>query len=366
VKLAQSFLKNDLFLSPINLPAGDFADYRGRQYLFFGPTPSILLMPFVAVFGEDFPQMFLSVLSIIITFCSIFVLCRRFNFKISDSLWLAIFFEFGTVLYFVSLVNLSAYVVQATAMIFVVLSILEFFTKKRWLVVGLLVALAGTSRVTLFGLALFFLLELFALRKQPQFKKSLILFLIPILISVFVLGLYNFKRFDSFFDTGYTKNVTVVGKKGNNQNIGFFSLAHIPGNLYAEFLMGPEPVRNPLYELVLKFPFIKANGLGLAIWFTSPLLFYLIKAKKRHYSYNALVGVLILAIPSLVYFGIGGTQFGYRYSLDFIPLLFLILLTAFEKGLPNFAKLLIGVGVVFNCSYMLSIWNSYPLFFWIK
>lgn len=365
-KLAQSFLKNDLFLNPINLPAGDFADYNGKQYLFFGPTPSVILMPFVVIFGENFPQMFLSFTSIIITFFVIFQLCKRLNFKNQDALWLAIFFEFGTVLYFVSLVNISAYVVQAFAMIFVVLSMREYFGKRRWLIIGILVALAGTTRVTLFGLSVFFLLELLKTRKTPLFVKSLTFFIVPLLIYIILLGFYNYRRFDSFFDTGYTRNVTVLNQFGRDPSAGFFGLIHIPANLYAEFLMVPEPVKNSRFEFVLKFPYLKANAFGLAIWFTSPLFFYLIKAKKRSYSYSALIGIVFLAVPSLVYFGIGISQFGYRYSLDFIPLLFLILLSAFEKGLPKFAKFLIVIGVLFNCFYMLSIWNSYPLFFWMK
>ena len=32
--LAQSFLHNDLFLNPNNLPDGDYTDFNGKQYLF--------------------------------------------------------------------------------------------------------------------------------------------------------------------------------------------------------------------------------------------------------------------------------------------------------------------------------------------
>ena len=39
--LADSFLRGDLFLSPINLPGGDYADYKAKQYLFYQPLPSI-------------------------------------------------------------------------------------------------------------------------------------------------------------------------------------------------------------------------------------------------------------------------------------------------------------------------------------
>ena len=45
--LAKSFLGNDLYLSPINLPPGDFADFKGKQYIFYGPLPAIILISFV-------------------------------------------------------------------------------------------------------------------------------------------------------------------------------------------------------------------------------------------------------------------------------------------------------------------------------
>ena len=50
--LAKSFINNDLFLSPYNLPAGDYADFRARQYLFYGPLPSIIHVPFILIFGK--------------------------------------------------------------------------------------------------------------------------------------------------------------------------------------------------------------------------------------------------------------------------------------------------------------------------
>src|SRR3989344_7770780 len=95
--LAQSFLNNDLFLSPNNLPDGDYVDFKGKQYLFFGPMPSILLMPFVFIFGKNFPQMTLSIASLVIIYIAILVLCKKFKFKKIDSLWLFNFFFFCTV-----------------------------------------------------------------------------------------------------------------------------------------------------------------------------------------------------------------------------------------------------------------------------
>jgi hypothetical protein len=40
---------------------------------------------------------------------------------------------------------------------------------------------------------------------------------------------------------------------------------------------------------------------------------------------------LTVSLPILFYYGIGWYQFGYRYSLDFLPLLFLLLIKAYRN-----------------------------------
>lgn len=366
VLLAQSFIKNDLFLSPFNLPAGDYADYKARQYLFFGPLPSITLIPLVLVWGERFPQILLSFVSLIVTFIAIFLLVNKLRFTKVDSFWLANFFVFGTVLYFVGLVNISALVVQAVGTAILFLSLLEYFTFRRWFVIGLLVAAAGATRIQLFVVVLFFLLELWRNRNQLNFRREFFLLVIPVIICLSLLGLYNFRRFGSVFDTGYTRNVSELNKNYTNWNAGWFSPVHIPAKLYSILLAAPETVRRGDLEFVFKFPYLRASGTqGMALWITSPLFIYLLLAKKRPWTMSALLTLPFLILPALVYEGTGGVQYGFRYSLDFLPLLFLILLSAFGKKLPLFAKFLIAGGIIFNGFYMFSIWESYPLLsFW--
>ena len=185
--------------------------------------------------------------------------------------------------------------------------------------------------------------------------------ILPIFFSITISGLYNFRRFGSVFDTGYTRNVSVLDKNYYNYKLGWFSPVHIPANLYALLVMPPEPVKKEFYQFILDFPYFRANQFGMAIWFTSPLFFYLFMAKIKPYTFSAIITIAILLFPSLVYFGMGASQFGYRYSLDFLPLLFLMLLSAFGRGLTSTAKVLITAGIIFDSFYMASIWNSYPL-----
>lgn len=359
--LAQSFIHNDLFLSPFGLPAGDYADFKAKQYLFYGPIPSVVLIPFVAVFGRDFPETFLSFVSLGIIFVLVYLVSKKFVGSKGDALMLANFFVFGTVLYFLGLIFITAYVSQVVATAFLVVAIAVYFLRKNWLLIGVLVAFAGMTRFTLFASGLFFILEIIRVERK-QLVKSILYLLVPILIAVLLLGIYNHRRFGSFFETGYKYNVTIRSYPLDaNVAQGLISLKHLPANLYILLLKGPDPIK-PGPGFVMKFPYLKADGWGMAIMYTSPLFLYLILLKRQPYMLAAIVTIVVLAIPSLLYFGIGFSQYGYRYSLDFLPFLFLILIPTFKGGLPPFAKMLIAAGIIFNCIYMLSIWDIYPLF----
>lgn len=137
---ALAFTKRNLFLDPVNLPRGDIADYKARQYVFYGPMPAIILVPAVYFYGKNFPQITLSFVSLSIIYVSILLLAKKIIGRWTDALWLANFFVFGTTLYLTGLVNISAYIAQVVGVVFVVLALLEYFTSRRWLVIGILVA----------------------------------------------------------------------------------------------------------------------------------------------------------------------------------------------------------------------------------
>jgi len=354
---ALAFIKNDLFLDPINLPRGDIADYRARQYLFYGPMPAIMLVPTVYIWGKNFPQITLSVISLIVTYISIVALVKKLLGRFTDALWIANFFVFGTVLYFTGLVNISAFIVQTVATMFLVLALLEYFTLRRWFILGVLVAMLGLTRINLYLAAIFFVLEIIRLRNKIPFKLSLVYFIFPIIFSLLLWGVYNHRRFQSVFETGYRYNITLQNWPNVFQmKYGLFSLQYVPTNFYSMLLRGPVPVLETGEGFILQYPYLKADGWGMAIWITSPLFFYLFIMKKEKYTLAAVSTLLVLAIPSLLYFGVGFSQFGYRYSLDFLPFLLLILLPTFKNSLPRFAKILIIFGIVFN---FFLIFNTY-------
>jgi hypothetical protein len=361
VVLAQEFLKKNVALPIYNLPVRDISNYFNNYYVYFGPLSSILLVPFVFVFGERVPQVSIGIFSMITSFAAVYYIAKHFKFSNIDSLWLALFLVFSTVLFSSSVINITAYQVEALGVPFILLSLLAYFKKKNGLLIGLFIALALLTRVTLILAVAFFFIEVL----QRRFTlRQFILLLIPIFLSLSLLGLYNMQRFHSVFETGYEYTISKTDPPiGLNFKYGEMSVSHIPANLYSFLIMSPEPLLMEGSGMVLKFPYLKANPWGIAIWYTSPLFLYLVlRFKRGTYTLSAGVTALLLAVPVFLWYSIGYAQFGYRYALDFLPFLFLLLLYSLTPRLSKTALILITLGVIFNCVYTDSIWEMYPLF----
>lgn len=361
VLLSEQFLRHKISL-PVNeyLPIADIADYKYNFYLYFGPFPSILLMPFVAVFGRDFPQYFIGIFSMASSFILIYFISRKFKFQRQDSLWLSLFFVFSSVLFSSSVMNISAFQVGVLGVPLILFALNEYFGKKRGVIIGIFLALAILTRFTLMLSLVFFLLEFF---KKRLTSKQLVLILIPFLISIILLGLYNQRRFHSFFETGYSYN-RILGAFPLSENLkhGAVSLSHVPANLYSFLIMPPEPLKEQKDGFFLKFPYLTASPWGMAIWYTSPLFLYLIfRFQKGKYTLSALLAGIALAIPVFTYYSVGFIGFGYRYALDFLPFLFLLLLPSISPKLSKTAITLIIIGVLFNLVYADSLFGIYPL-----
>ncbi len=357
--LAESFSKGQVFLNPINRPTTDIVDIGGRQYLYFGPFPSLILTPIFLLFGYS-DQTLLGFSSLIITFLSIVFITRKLNFAIQNSIWLGIAFCFSTVFFGVSILSLSSWVIQAVGVAVTILALAEFFYKKRPIVIGFLIAAAGLTRIGLYVGSIFFLIMFLNDRNR---LKNIVLLLLPIFLSLLLLSAYSHKRFRSWFETGYKYQSTALSYPMSKNIIpGLISLTHVPTNLYVLLFKAPDPVLEPYGGFVLKFPYLKADPWGMGILFTSPIFLFLISLKKNKYFYPLFITTVLLAIPSLVYFGIGYSQFGYRYSLDFLPFLFLLLLTGLKGELQLRHKLFIILGAIFNCLYLGSVFGVYPLF----
>ena len=234
--LASQFLKGHISLEPnTSLPVGDISIYSGKYYLYFGPLASLILIPFVAIFGISFPQATIGILSLVLSFFAVYYISRKFSFSQIDSLYLSLFFIASTVLLSNSLINITSYLVESLGVPLVLISLVLYFSKnRRSFLIGVFLGLAVMTRVTLILALTFFIVEFV---KKRMTQKDLIKLLIPVIFTCLILGTYNYLRFNNLLESGYNYHMGDPYPLSKNfEGFGRTNIAHIPANLYAFFL----------------------------------------------------------------------------------------------------------------------------------
>jgi hypothetical protein len=359
-----------------NLPPryGDYAPWQGHKYLPFGPLPAVLLIPLLPLLNAGMALVFVSYA---FTAANVLILYRvlgRVGVTDERRHWLTLLYFAGTPYLAVTMIGLSTYYAHIVATTFLLLAIHEALGKRRWLLVGMSLGLAGACRFTeVFALPFFILIAAageggvngvqssragFETRPAKLLSRLATLFG-GLAAPVLLLCAYNYARFGNIAETGFGKAVLYSDVLYQARSVGLFSLAHVPKNVFMMLLQGPQPVGGDS-TVVLRFPYVQPSQWGMGLFFTSPALLYVFRARFDEALVKACwIATLTLLIPILAYYGIGFLQFGYRYALDFMP--FLIVLVA--RGLPdpmtNRARALVTVSVLINVwgALMLAVRN---------
>jgi hypothetical protein len=359
IYLADSFLHGKTYFINGEAQIGGWVDtalFNNKHYWPQGFLPPFILSPFVLVFGINFQMSYLSFILVLIIFIIVYKLNNLLKIKKNDSLWLAFFLVFSTIfLAQILLVNSYAFN-KILVMMFLLLALYEFFSRRRFWLCGLYIALAGLTRGSAYFAILFFILEILFNHNVWRIKlKELFFFLLPVFISVLVMFFYNYIRFGNILESGYNLQILALPFFEKMREIGLFSLKHIPTNIYYFLFKGPEFVAHSQQMMVLSYPYISFNWWGLSIIFTSPLFLYLlfkIKFNDKRIIYSLLT-IFTIAACIFSYYGIGFTQFGYAYALDFYPFLYLILVMCLaEDGLTKRLKIIIFLSFLFNVYLM--------------
>lgn len=349
IYLVQSFLNGTLYYSQLPPKLEDLSFFNNHFYWPLGLGPAILLTPFVYLFKTNFIQGYLQFPIVITSFILIYKIALKLNLSAKKSFWLSIFFIFGSVYTPVAAIPISWYFAQTIATFLILLAIWELFSKKRWAVIGFSLALATLTRLNLVLTTIFFLPDLF---KNPKSIKNLLLFLAPIAISLVSTGIYNYQRFGNILESGYSYQI-IPEESFARRSHGLISINHIPANLYYMLIKTPDPIIADKSH-VLKFPYLKFDHYGMSIFFMSPILLLIFLAKSRdRYVKRSLLTTFALISPIIIYYGIGFSQVGYRYSLDFYPFLIVILASALRKIKISVIKNLTILGIIISWFFTL-------------
>jgi len=337
-RLSDSFLQGKFYLTE-NPPWLNelIPGTVGKYYIAYPPMPAIVALPFRLVFKNNFNQEYLSQ----ILGAGIVILSMMISWALKKDkkllIWVGLLTGFGNIMWFLSATGSSWYLGQITAAFFLTAAILEAVTRKRPFSIGVFLGAAYLARLQIILAFPVFLLFLFDKKKWFKNYFKLGVGMLPFILFNFY---YNFVRFGTIFDKGYYL-IPGVLKEPWYKN-GILNLSYIPENLRVIFASFPKFQKT--------FPFVTPSWGGLSIWITTPSFIYALSAriKERVIQFSWLSIVLI----SLVIFShgtTGFTQFGYRFAVDFYPILiFLVIKGVAITGVKWHHWLLLTLSILVN------------------
>lgn len=367
VHLAESFLNGQLGLIDERPPGyNDWACYdvelhssclpdapqrhrpSQRWYVSFPPFPAIVILPAVAIYGRDFSDPFFWAVLAGLAPALCFVLLRRLREQkitertLKDDLLLTILFAFGSVYFFCAVHGSVWFAAHVVASSLLCLYLLFAIGARRPFWAGLMLGLCFMTRPSVYPFAIFFFLE--AMRasregdvdpdasvwrklwlfvrpvKWPVVVQRCAIFAAPILVIGGVAMWMNDARWEDPLDFGHQH--LMIRWRPRIEKWGLFNFHYFAKNL-SVFLAG-------LPWLSAAYPYVKISRHGLALWVTSPNLYPAVWPKKTDALFVSLaISTILVAILDLCYQNSGWVQFGYRFSLDYMPAL--IVLCALSK-----------------------------------
>ncbi len=317
----------------------------GRYYVPFAPFPAVVLMPLVALIGAVQADQIESGVNAALAAIGVgmcwMLLARIGVRRLVDRLALTILFAFSTQILWITTRGGVWHTGQLIATILTFACLIELWGRQRALLIGLFAGFAFLTRAPLAFAIPFYALMLDQrgiLQSFPwQRWASMAAGVLPSLVVFFA---YNQVRFGTAFESGYAL-ATLPDWLEKERAKGLFALVHVPMNL--DYLLVHLP------RLIAEPPFFRPDGLGMSVLLTSPGLLLALLADRRRTQTWWLAGAAIaVLIPTLLYYGGGWLQYGYRYFLDSVPFVIALCgLAVVDRGsLGRRWKALISLGTV--------------------
>lgn len=315
----------------------------GKYYWPLGPLPSLMFVPFVALYGPDMrietvAHCLLAIAAALLSYR----LARLRGLRPAEALWAALAFSLGSVMIGLLYTNGPWFFENLLTPTLLLYALIERETKNRPWRIGTIVALAAAARLpALLAATYFFILEIGAGKSFGTTFRRLAFMGAPIVAVLLMLGAFNAARFGNPFWTGQRDHYLMDRAYAERRDTyGVFNLINIPRNFSNYFLRPP--------ALVDGLPLVEPRGVSVLL--LSPAFFWLLAANPRGREFRAaaISSVLLLAL-TLSYFTDGSWQFGPRYLAEVTPLWYLVLIGVFrERGLGRVPKFVIAASAALN------------------
>jgi hypothetical protein len=375
-RFAKVLLEGGLSL-PQRPPHLEMAEYQGRAYFTNPPTPAILMLPllWLAKFeplhawhvklqgGWELPLGLMQTATSILIGAIDVALARialgRLPITRAAANWGAALFGFGTIHWYHTTIGSVWYFAHATHAFGMWLCVIEWLGKARPLLLGFYLAIAFWSRMETILAVPFVLVarpELWTLPRAdeiiPRLRwRWLFAFATPLVAVLALNCLYNFVRFGTIENWGY-RMLIEKPEVAPMYPYGLLSWRYWPGHVHVLFNAWP------IFQK--EFPWVLPSVGGTAIWWTTPAFIYAFRAPLDRLTAACWVGIALFMSLLLQHCGTGMTQLGYRFALDFYPLLIVLTIRGMdsrEKPMRFWHKALILLCIFINawCVWVLNI-----------
>lgn len=313
-----------------------------KFYVSFPPFPAVLFLPFVALWGLAFNDVVFTAILAALGSTLLFLVLRRLaargdsNRSEADDLWLTAMFGLGTVYYYSSVLGQVWYTAHIVATVLTGLLVLASFEARHPILAGLCLGAIVLTRPQMGFWGLFFLYETW--RFKRPWVATLLRVGVPVALLCAAGAGFNWARFRSLTEFGhFYLNVRWTDRI---QRFGLFNYAFLSRNLASAFTLTP--------KLLAKPPYFQIPWHGLSMLITTPALAYLLWPRDKRPLHTALwLTVLPIALMGFLYQNDGWVQFGYRFSIDYLFGL-MMLLAIGNRPMTRTWKALIVVGIAVN------------------
>lgn len=319
------------------------------NYVSFPAFPALLMIPSAILGGAAGNDTIVVLLFAALILPLTLLVLRRLveaglsSRTVAEDLWLVATMAFGSVMFFCAVQGGVWFTAHVVGVVLALLYAWASIEARHPMIAGLALGAAAMTRTPMAFMVPLFLFEAWRIAaREPELRKAiarpLVRFAIPVVGFAIAGMIYNQVRFGSPTEFGH--NYLDVRQQIQIEQYGLASYHYLGRNLAVAFTLLP--------DLLPRAPFVQVGGHGLAIWVTTPLLFFVLWPREKPAIHRALwVTVAAVALPSLMYQNSGWFQFGYRFSLDYMVFL-VMLLAVGGRSLGRLAKALVIAGIVVN------------------
>ncbi len=354
---AEAFLHGQAALTAAPPDLNDWARNGSHWYVSFPPFPALLMVPFVAVAGFQFNDVFFTLVLAAANVALFFLFLRRLSAcgdsarSERENAILALLFAFGTLAFYCSIRGEVWFTAEVVGVTLTCLYLIAAHRAAHPALAGLALGCAAITRAPLAFSGIYFLLEVLApdgvFDRAPLAGRlqagagKLAIFAGLAAVAILPALWMNEVRFGSPFEFGH-RFLFDNRVNGDVARWGLFNYHYLERNLHAAFTRLPI-----LIWPSGQAPHLSFDAAGMSLFVTTPLFFLLLWPVVRPRLHRLLwLTTAAVSLPGFFYQNTGWRQFGFRFSLDYTPyLIALVAIGGRRMGRVFWALALAGVAV---------------------